>query len=96
MSTKKLLTLLSKPALFYQIQQEKVRNMEQHKHAKKSVRIDHAKIERSVEHLTIWMIRTYGSMADDKSCRFVLTKEDFKTRLVGYLEEYADCKGILK
>jgi|ERR1711971_1431509 len=101
--TKKLLKLMAKPALFYQIQQQKIRNQNQNQNqgsgdgkSKQSVRVDHAKIEQSVEHVTIWMIRKYGRMADDKSCRFILTKEAFKNKLADYLEEYVECGGELK
>ena len=45
------------------------------------------------EHLSIWIIRSNGFKAEDGSYRIRMTKNDFKTKLIPWLEQYINQDG---
>ena len=87
-STKKIPKLLSLPVIFYKVTQHQKKNKNGDK-----PNIDNALIIKSIEHLSIWIIIKYGKKTEDGSYRMQLTKKDFKTKLISWMNEYIECDG---
>eukprot|EP00486_Rosalina_sp_Unknown_P006314 CAMPEP_0201569468 /NCGR_PEP_ID=MMETSP0190_2-20130828/11153_1 /ASSEMBLY_ACC=CAM_ASM_000263 /TAXON_ID=37353 /ORGANISM="Rosalina sp." /LENGTH=234 /DNA_ID=CAMNT_0047991797 /DNA_START=20 /DNA_END=724 /DNA_ORIENTATION=- len=87
--TKKLAKFLTLPVIFYKATQHQKNKENKGTAFKPNIDIS------CVEHLSVWIICSYGVKTEDGSYRISIAKIDFKKKLIGWFQEYIDCDGMM-